>query len=1071
MEQGILTKYSASAGSGKTFKLTGIYLSKLFQSKNNYKKILAVTFTNKAASEMKKKILDQLYSLSLGTGQNKTDFIKGYSDKTEETISLEAKEILNNILHDYSGFSVGTIDSFFQKVLKAFSREFGLQSGYIIELDHSLILNRAVDDMLAEAGNDITLMNWLTEYAGLRIGEGKNWNSKSDILKLAEEIFKEKFKLLSDTDRAKLRNRELLAEYTNELRSIKSDFVNTLRYKGNKGREILLEFNVDDKDFFYGSKGIPSFLNLTTGGASNFYKPLNSYVQKVLDDPPRWTAKPVPPSELISALNNGFGGIITEAVQYYNENYKTVNTASFILENIYTLGILTDILKHVHIITSAENRFLLSDTGELLYLIIGKDQTPFIYEKVGNVFENYMIDEFQDTSVIQWNNFRPLIENSMAEGHDNLVVGDVKQSIYRWRNSDWRIFGKSLHEQIDPGRLKVEHLDTNWRSRHNIISFNNTLFSAIPEQIDKSNGEDSLLFSFTDLYSDAVQLYPGEKEGGYVKFEFIEGTEDYKFEEIVLRKLPHVIEDLQDKGYKSSDIGILVRKNSEGTLVMKTMLDYKSALDDEKRKKYNYNIISNESLLLSQSPAVNFIISLLSGIYNPDDLSKALTLRNYLLATDKVNPGNEFLSMDLFEIKADKFYPPGYRNFLERAKQLPLFEVVENIIKFFDLGAFPGNAAYLNSFQDCVIEFSGSNSPEITSFLEWWSTTGVRRSIVLSDNQDSMRVMTIHKSKGLQFKAVILPFVSWELNHGRKTTVLWINPDRPPFNKFGLVPVNYKSDLKHSHFSSAYYEEMYSAIIDNLNLLYVAFTRAIDCLFGFCPVKTGSKSVTISNLLQKVLQSRTTVSNDKPGINMEQFYDNENLKFIYGQIPDIIAVEDEIKDEQKDAAGYFVSRNVNRLRLKFHGENYLLTMPEEHKTRLNYGRIMHEIFASISTSEDISHAVNKMILEGKVPEKDRKFLEEKVQSVISAPEVRDWFEPGSEIMNEAEILTVTGTARRPDRVIVKGDKAIVIDFKFGAEKVEYMNQVDHYRNLLEEMGYKNVEAFLWYVDKNKIINV
>lgn len=564
MGSGILTKYSASAGSGKTFKLTGIYLSKLLRSKGSYRKILAVTFTNKAAAEMKRKILDQLYELSSGNNPADINIIKDFSGNSEESVRREAKEILESILHDYSRFHVGTIDSFFQKVLKAFTREMGLQSGYIIEIDHSLILNSAVDNMLAEISSDKTLRNWITEYARTTVEEGKSWNLKTDILKLADEIFKEKFKLLSPDVREKLGNRDLLREYTNELKSLRATFLNTLTDYINKGKEILIIHNVDSSDFFHGTQGIPSFINQAAGIKKGAWRPPNSYVLKILDDPPRWTTKQMPSAELKAAFNDGFDRIMIEAVRYFNENHRAANTAGFILENIYTLGILSDILHHVHIITSAENRFLLSDVGELLFLIIGKDQAPFIYERVGNVFENFMIDEFQDTSMIQWINFKPLIDNSMAEGHDNLVVGDVKQSIYRWRNSDWKIFGRTLHEQIDAARLKVEHLDTNWRSRSNIISFNNTVFSIIPEEIDNLYMEDNTTFSFRDLYADAVQLYPGDKDGGYVKFEFIESTEENKFEEEVLRKLPQTIEDLQDNGYKGSDIGILVRKNDEG---------------------------------------------------------------------------------------------------------------------------------------------------------------------------------------------------------------------------------------------------------------------------------------------------------------------------------------------------------------------------------------------------------------------------------------------------------------------------------------------------------------------------
>jgi ATP-dependent helicase/nuclease subunit A len=1069
MESGILTKYSASAGSGKTFKLTGIYLSKLFISRKAYRKILAVTFTNKAASDMKRKILNQLYNIAKGEQSDMSDFLAESTGKPFEKLREEAKEILENILHDYSGFFVGTIDSFFQKVLKAFTREIGLQHGYIIELDHSLILKHAVDDMLEGIGNDDRLRSWITDYSLSRIEDGKSWNLKDDIIKLAEEIFREKFKLLSADEMSKLKDREYLLSYVNELKKLKSDFEKELKKYSVQCKSLLQKHSVTDDMFLRGNKGgVPSFIKLMEEGTGKTCKPLTATVSQTLSSPPVWTTKAGPSRELNSALDDGFGSLFINSVKYYNNNFRLANTAEFILENIYILGILADILDHIHKITSAENRFLLSDAGELLYLITSNDQTPFIYEKVGNVYENFMIDEFQDTSFIQWNNFRPLIENSMSEGHDNLVVGDVKQSIYRWRNSDWKIFETLIHEQISGGRLKVEHLKTNWRSKRNIISFNNSLFSILPGQIEKSTGLANENFSLSKLYSDSVQLFPGKQEDGFINIQFLEGSGDKSYSETVLERLPSLIEEIQDNGYSGSDIGILVRTNTEGTDVLKYILDYQSSMTEERRKKYNFNIVSNESLLLGNSPAVCFIISLFAGLYDQDDkLSRALMLRNWLLATGSKADFSALVMEKNYDKATDEIFPPDYKRFIMSVRRMPLFESVENIILFFKLGSFPGNTAYLNSFQDCVLEFSSNISADITSFLDWWKTTGVKRSIILSDQQDSMRVMTIHKSKGLEFKVVIMPFISWNLGHGKNPT-LWLNPARAPFNKLGLVPVKYKADLQYSDFETDYSEESYSAIVDSLNLLYVAFTRAVDCIFGFCPVK--SKSTSVSSALYEALQSETEVNSENPSLNLSAFFNSERNVFSCGKIPEKEAVKESEKENRILSKGYFVSQGINRLYLKLHGESWLMKLPEEQKNRLNHGKIMHEVFESVISYLDIPDAVNKMVLEGKITEVQRKEIEDKIMQAVSAPAIRDWFKPGLEVMTEAEILTASGSARRPDRVIMTGEKVTIIDFKFGVEKSEYLNQVNNYRILLLEMGYPVVEAFIWYVDNNKVIS-
>jgi ATP-dependent helicase/nuclease subunit A len=1069
MDNGILTKYSASAGSGKTTELTRKYISGLFGSKNSHRKILAVTFTNKAASEMKSRVLDQLWLISNGHLHEEADRLSTLTNKSPEKIRSEAKEILANILHDYSRFYVGTIDSFFQKVLKAFTREAGLQSGYLIEMDHTVILAEAVDNMLAGLGRDKPLLGWIAEFAATRVEEGKSWNLKKEIISLAEELFREKYKLLSPSEREKLRDRHLLSEYVREMRSLRSDFFSYLHSAGVKIHELLDKHGVTDDMFFQGKKGVPSFVKKISSFQFDTTNPLNSYISKILDDPPRWSTSPVPKPQLASALKDGMDDLIIRTVSYYNQNFIKINTADAILANIYTLGILTDILEQVHEITTAENKFLLSDAGELLYLIIGKDQTPFIYEKIGNSFEHYMIDEFQDTSAIQWNNFKPLIDNSMGEGFENMVVGDVKQSIYRWRNSDWKIFDKIINQDIGIERLKVEKLDTNYRSREKIVAFNNTIFSVIPGLLDNQNENGNIKIG--DLYADARQMAGGKKEGGYINFEFIEESEEEKFRDIVLRKLPGIIENLQDKGYRGSDIGILVRWNNEGSEILKYILDYRSSAGKEKRIKYNYEIISNESLILDQNPVVCFIISFLKWLTDPSDpISRALIFRNYLLATGRDISGAESLLVDYTVSEMENFFPQDYCSFADQIKHLSLFESVEKIIDFFSLGSYPGNSAYLNSLQDCVLQFSANNSSEIPAFLDWWTVTGSKKSVVLSEHQDSIRVMTIHKSKGLQFRVVILPFLTWQLNHDKNPTI-WIKPESPPFNKLALVPVKYRKSLAYSYFEVDYFEEKASSIVDNLNLVYVAFTRAVDCLIGFCPEKSVNRSLTVSAAIKQAMLADAVYKGDKPSLDLHKYFDETRGSFLCGEIP--LRAEDKKSDPVNEVPlpGYVVNVSLDRLKLKFHGEDFLVSLPEDQVVRLNYGRIMHEVFSLISTADDIEDAVASQILEGKIPENRREELVRKISDVISAPEAREWFEPGSVIIKETDILLPTGSTKRPDRIILKDDRAIIVDFKFGIEKPGYITQVNNYRKLMNEMGYEKVEAFLWYVDINKIITV
>jgi ATP-dependent helicase/nuclease subunit A len=1063
MGKGTLSIFSASAGSGKTYSLTGIYLSTLFQSRYNYRKILAVTFTNKATAEMKSRILDNLHKLATG---EKSEYLSGLlseTKKSEDWIRKEAFEILNSILHDYSRFSVSTIDSFFQKILRAFAREAGIHTGFNIELDHSVILSSAIDEMIASANDNKQLKNWLVSYAMSNIDDEKSWNLKDGITKLAAELFKEKYKILSESDRSNLENKQYLLNYIEKIKSIMSSFEKTMTESGSLAMMIYNTFELSDDMFYRKGQGVPRFLKSIAGG--KIIVP-NNWIREVMNEPPRWSTGPMDPT-LQAAIDDGLEDIVREAIGFYDANIVFYNSARSVLSNIYALGILSDVLHYVHKIADSENTFLLSDAGYVLNLITKGDQSPFIYEKIGNRFENFMIDEFQDTSIMQWNNFRPLIENSMAEGNDNLVVGDVKQSIYRWRNSDWQILGKVLNSQVDNDRFLSIPLTTNWRSSSNIISFNNSLFTGIPQQVDQTLAEDNLSVSFEDLYSEAVQKDPGKKPGGYVRLEFIENDTENNWQDVVLKRLPDVIKSFQDKGYGASDIGIIVRDGKEGAKVLKTIINYSNGQTSDDKNHYNFNVVSNDSLLLSNSHVINFIISVLCVMNDASDMiSRAAMLRLYLMARGDANADEAPLVSSNLIDDSKHFFPERYIEILEKIKQMPLFEAVENIIRFFGLGDYSWNVSYLNTFQDYVISFSGSGNSDIQSFLDWWDTTGKRKSVVLPANHEALRILTIHKSKGLEFKIVILPFLSWNMDHtGSLQPVLWVSPSESPFNGLGIIPVKYGKDLIDTIFHESYKEEKQSVWLDNVNLLYVALTRAIDAIYGFSIINPRS-----DNTIAKILKNAITAGaiSSESGLNLQKHFNIENNIFEFGEI---VENKKEVNDSVNICSvNYHVSQAMESLKLKLHGENYFSSGDAELRKKINYGKLMHEVFEGINTTADISLAVRKLVIEGKLPEEESVEIEKRIRGLINTPGVSGWFMPGNEVMNEAGILLSSGDMRRPDRVIFKDGKTIIIDFKFGEESDRHIEQVDLYRRLIIEMGYKNTEAYVWYVDKNKIVS-
>ncbi len=1081
MGQGTLTIYSASAGSGKTFHLAVNYLARLFISKYQYRKILAVTFTNKATAEMKGRILDQLHNLASGEKSEYLPRLIELTGKKEEKLRDEAREILTSILHDYTRFSVCTIDAFFQRIIRAFARESGLNSGFNIELDYTMILASAVDEMIRASSSDPALSGWLIEYIMSNLGEEKSWNIREGILSLSGELFREKFKILSADEISNLENKEFLLSYIRKLKTQKSEFENKLFQLGRKGLGFITEYNLTDDMFYNRSRGVPGFIRSLASGKLTG---LNEKVRAAVADSPRWSTGPIP-KQLSDAITGGLDSVIRSAIEHYDGNIRNYRSINSILANIYALGILSDVMKKIHEVAFSNNTFLISDSAELLSLIIEGDQTPFIYEKTGSTYENFMIDEFQDTSVLQWKNFDPLIKNSMSEGHDNLVVGDIKQSIYRFRNSDWTILGNLLEKEVDNQRIKSCSLNTNYRSALNIIRFNNSLFTVVPLLTDNLFDDSRQFIKFKKLYSEAVQDDPGRHAGGYVRLELVGGvpakanpdesaddtinidqavTEGWS--SLVLEKLPGLIENIEDKGFRASDIGILVRDSREGSDVVRKIIEYSNSCPQEKKCRYDFSIVSDDSVSLSGSNAIIFILSVLNVIDNPEDsVSKASMLRYFVMVSGSENPSEIPLFNEELLKTCSEHFPEGYADFLSTAGGMTLFEAVENIISFFGLGNNPSDVPYLTAFQDIILNYGKNKNSDIHSFILWWETSGASKSLVLPSGQNAIRVLTIHKSKGLEFPVVILPFLSWNLDH--KTTgqpIMWVKPPIP-FDDLGIVPVRYGSGLAETLFADNYYEEKYSSYLDNINLLYVAMTRAVCGIYGFIP-GIGAPGKGIADILREALKS-DFIPEDSRCMSLKRYFDSNKGIFEFGELqpyqPDY-TVKNEISLES-----YIVNKRPSSLRLKLKAGNYFLPGGASILERINYGQLMHEVFEGIDDAGDIPDVVRNKALEGKIKEPEAEALIAKLTELLSEPPVNEWFSSENMLFKEAGILLPSGNIKRPDRIIFRDGKTTIIDFKFGVENPGYLTQIKQYQALLVEMGYSNTRAFIWYVDTGKIV--
>ena len=1069
----MLTVYRASAGAGKTHKLTGEYLTLLFTGPGAFRRILAVTFTNKATDEMKTRIVDELYNLASGRKSDYVELLTSTYSLTEDQVRKQAAKILIDILHDYSAFNISTIDRFFQQTMRAFTREIGLQGGYGIEMDQELVLTTAIDNLLSdlEKPESKDLLGWLLRFAEDKIENGGEWNLRKDIMALSREVFKESYKAFSEAVGRDIEDKKALDDYKNELYGIIRSVESAAKELGERGLAILNKYGLKVTDFKGGSRSPLTLLDRLVQGEMK--EPSATFIG-LADNLDGCFTKTVSlgTRQIIGcAFEDGLNDCIKGIISLFN-NLTAYNTAREIVRYYYTLGILTDVSRQIAAYREEKNVMLIADTTELLNKVIGGSDAPFIYEKTGTHVDHYMIDEFQDTSGMQWNNFRPLIEESLAHSRDNLIVGDVKQSIYRFRNSDWKLLDEQVQADFSPEVVHEETLKDNWRSCRNIVEFNNALFTALPGVLQtvynealsvSSLSEEQRAAFFTKImsaYDKSFQQVPPPfmQKDGHVRIEFLSGDDEKDWKEEALGRLPGVLEKLQDNGYVLKDIAILVRTNQEGAQVADTLLAYK---EEHPSDRYNYDIISDEALFVSGSTAVRFMVSLLRYLKNPEDRTNGqIALYSY-----QVLKG-------IFGVEAPAF-PPEVVSVLQILSRQSLYEITEGLFRLF-ADDFPENEqVFVQAFLDMVSEYTQKESADLNRFLKWWDETGCRKTIATPDGQNAIRILTVHKSKGLGFKVVIIPFGDWEIDHKpTKPVILWCHPEEKPFDRLHLVPVRYGQSLGKTIFAGDYFKERLHAFIDNLNTLYVAFTRSKEELIVFSPRPKKIKEETgevekISTLTDALWAGlRTDMPDTREGeklISLPAAFDAGTGVFELGDWWHPVAKEDNGDIQEIGMARLSSISPDDRLQLRLHGKGYFFD-----NARRKHGALMHEVLSRIRTRKDIPQSVERY-QEGVIDREEAASLVARLEELLSLPEAASWYDGTARVLNEVDILFGKGLSKRPDRVMITGNSVIVIDYKFGEHTDQrYHSQVRNYLKLIRQMGYGEVEGFLWYVELNKI---
>jgi len=1052
--------YKASAGSGKTYTLALEYIKELLLGKQeDYRYILAVTFTKDATGEMKERILSDLYGLAFETDDS-IKFLTSLTEAlneagkpmTETLIRKKAGEILQAIIHDYSRLYITTIDSFFQKILRNLARELGRGSKFNLEMNSAKVRLEAVNRMIENASNDKQLLQWLTTYVESKLEQDINWRFMDDVYNFSACIYDEFFQKHEKKLRNQLNNNpsifsDLRNYHFSLLREYKSFFKNI--YK--QVLDLLNENNFEPGDFF--NKG--TVFNFWKNLAENQKGDLNITVKKMLNDAESWSTKTHKRRNgIITLAENRLMDLLTKTVDIY---YKQ-DTSKLIMENIHQLGLIWYITEEISRINAENNSFMLSDTALFLNRMIDDSDSPFIYEKIGAEIRHVMIDEFQDTSRLQWENFKVLLSDILSNNRFSMLVGDVKQSIYRWRNGDWQILNQ-IGSELE---VQEKTLEFNYRSKEKIVSFNNTFFTEAGKLLNDKFIEELSASSespFSSAYNEKniCQKTLEKTSKGFVKIVFLKDEENEKYRDVVLMKLLEEVTILQSAGIRAEDICILVRKNDQ----IRGIADYFSSkkMDHPELAACNYlDIVSNEAFQLNSSLSIKIIIQALKTIAFPENPVNQANLQ-YLLSFIPEMPVLKKLEFEL--------------------KTMPLVELISFLYAYYSLEKIEGQSAYLFFFFDAVTEYLKNLYADIHSFLDFWEEELSTKTIPVGEGIKGIRAMTIHKAKGLEFHSVLIPYCTWELNP--KNSIVWCggrrgeggNGEIGEAGEMGkgleLFPVTYSEKMKNSGFSEEYRNETALSWLDNLNLMYVAFTRAEQNLIIFGKNKRLLSSLenvkNVSDLLQWTVPKLTGD------------WDNISCCFKTGFPTNISKTKEETTNPLKQTPPpfyvNFVSGKFPETKSIFKQSSlsrvFMQSDSPERNFFITHGNIMHELFASINTLNDINNAVERFVTEGLIIPEEKDIYKNKIHSCLQNPEVKDWFSDKYTVYPEFSIIVKENgsvTTKRPDRVLLSGNNAIVIDYKFGEPDGSHKKQMLEYISILSTMNYDNVEGYIWYVEKD-----
>lgn len=1057
----LLTVYKASAGSGKTFRLAVRYIAMLVANPRSYSHILAVTFTNKATAEMKRRILSQLYGIAHGLESSApyyNEVRKIYPGMSEADIRYGASKALDNILQDYGHFRIETIDSFFQTVLRGLARELHQGAGMNVDLDVETAISEAVDSLFDNIDTNGADFRSLTRFIEGNIDNDRNWDARGSIKKFASELFHESF-----------------AEKVGQLKQVLAEngAIDRIRKKLSEQRDS--ELDVYRKTCTEAYSGICDILAENGFSVGSLHKNIKGVVAKMenaglLDEKKLpvtflkccddWRPFFLAADARQPGMDSWAGGLcdcvrlVKDAFEGYAYKSHSFDAA---LAYMHELELLMSVRRQIDDDSREQNRFLLADTAGLLSELTTGD-TSFVFEKTGSFFRHIMIDEFQDTSRMQWNNLYLLLLECLSNNEDCLVVGDVKQSIYRWRNGDWNILNTGIQKKLAKYSPHIEPMQDNFRSLPSVVEFNNRLFpfavECVQNMLEEKNG---VRFPALDTaYADVSQNARESHMPGFVRASAFTLDKD---EDPMLR-IAALLDELTENGVHQSDIAILCRYGKEISMIAEWFAV----------NRPEYRMISAEAFRLEASVPVRILVNALRWTADRNDRIALATMLYDMQNSLSDSP----MTMDgILASDMETLLPDGIAGQWDMLRGLSLYELVETLYLKLGLEGIEGQDQYVMAFFDNVASWLKQNSGNVSQFLEEWDGN-IHKNAVPQEQMKGVSLLTIHKSKGLEYHTVIVPFCNWPLIDYRDK--LWVEPKSAPFDTLPLIPVPFEQNLAVSVFSDDYLNEYGQQSVDNLNLLYVALTRAACNLVVMSPKPSRYVDTSVYSVMARCLEEGFGSGSALDGpVGYEQ-----------GCMTPHLEEKKKVSDNPFDAEPQSVDVHMHswpmsaRFRQSGDSMRFAFSLTDEDERRqsgfIERGKLLHSLFSSIRTLDDVGPQVERLLSDGLLDSPAQaESIKAYVLDHIEKSGVGNWFNGSGRLFTESAIVFRNGSAmqnRRPDRVMMYDDgSAVVVDFKFAQQREEYVHQVQEYMDLISRMGMDNVKGYLWHVDRNLVVEV